>query len=422
MHSETDGFIEAKSKHDSTDSVARDVSSQEAPERHPSPELENLERRLKELPETKQFLRKVLRMRIEQVKAEMATGEKENQRATQNSNTPKRWQPPNRPLTVADIRERRAFNKAADEAAKATVHPPSETSALSESADRETLRTVSPQIIEKTANSQTPCTPSSVNAGLGKRHLCVSCIVFTALALFWYSFGSNLQCILVAFPFVVSIVLGGIFSSMGPLGILRSFAPGPKQLERAFRNDEDGNACKKHGRSFCSTCLAWQWNYYRSVGWAVTAALFFLLLGVFVLQERGNSDASAFSLGGLTPFVIYLHVGSGCLILLRVYCEQERMRPFVADEGRPFRMSWGVLKSSDVWTSAIQIAFFASWLVLVTKPLWPLLAMGPLDGTSLDPLKLAVTSMTLYCTATYWLLKSEESYAKLFAAPLPNSK
>jgi hypothetical protein len=419
MPSETDHIGESRSTHDTAAMSASDVLYQEAPERHPNPELENLERRLKELPETKQFLRKVLRMRIEQVKAEMATGKKRNERATQNLNIPKRWQPPNRPLTVADIRERRAFNKAADEAAKATVHSPSETSALSESADKETLRTVSPQIIEKTANFQTPCTPSSVNAGLGKRHLCISGIEFAGLALFWYSFGSNFQCVLVALSFVVSIVLGGIFSSMGPLGILRSFAQGPKQLERAFRNDDEGNACKKHGRSFCSTCLAWQWDYYRSVGWAVTAALFFLLLGVFVLHEQGDSDVLAFSFGGLTPFVIYLHFGSGCLILLRVYCEQERMRPFVADKGRPFKMSWGVLKSSDVWTSAIQIAFFSGWLVLVTKPLGPLLAMGPLDGTSLDPLKLAVTSMTLYCTATYWLLKSEESLAELSVAPMP---
>jgi hypothetical protein len=40
MPSETDGFIEVKPKHDSTDRVVRDVSSQEVPEGHLNPELE----------------------------------------------------------------------------------------------------------------------------------------------------------------------------------------------------------------------------------------------------------------------------------------------------------------------------------------------------------------------------------------------
>jgi hypothetical protein len=138
MPSEADRTIRARSIHDAGEISASDVLYQDAPEKHPGLRLEDMEAKLKTT--TSPILQKFLRTQIERLKRDKGEiglpsrhpvmpmpGRKidaELDPANQAKlpelppENPKRWEPPNRPLTLEDLRIRRAGN-AAEKAAEA---------------------------------------------------------------------------------------------------------------------------------------------------------------------------------------------------------------------------------------------------------------------------------------------------------------
>jgi hypothetical protein len=136
MHSETDRTIEASPIHDAAEKSAVDLLYQEGPERQPGLRLEDMEAKLKTT--TSPVLQKFLRTQIERQKRDKGesgqpsrppvmrmpgqTVEAKLDPAKQAKlpgvpdEKPRRWEPPNRPLTIEDIRIRRAVNGAADAA------------------------------------------------------------------------------------------------------------------------------------------------------------------------------------------------------------------------------------------------------------------------------------------------------------------
>jgi hypothetical protein len=135
MSSETDHTIEGRSIHDAGDIPASDVLYQDAPEQRPGLRLEDMEAKLKTT--NSPILKKFLETQIKRLKAEnRIRGECGIERPKVAAKfdpaekakfpqlphkKPRRWVPPNRPLTIEDIRIRRAMNAAADAAEAAKV-------------------------------------------------------------------------------------------------------------------------------------------------------------------------------------------------------------------------------------------------------------------------------------------------------------
>lgn len=135
MPSETDRTIETESIHNAAEIPASDVLYQEAPERRPGLKLEDLEAKLKTT--TSPILQRFLRTQIAALKREAQFREENGIEAPTvaakldpakrpkpddtRSEKPRRWEPPNRPLTLEDLKIRRAMNAAADAAEAATV-------------------------------------------------------------------------------------------------------------------------------------------------------------------------------------------------------------------------------------------------------------------------------------------------------------
>jgi hypothetical protein len=106
---------------------------QDAPERHPDLELEDLEKKLAKTPESTPMLRKFLETRIAQLKSEIRNNSGIKSRKVEakfgpakqaklpepRQDKPTRWEPPNRPLTIEDLKIRRAIKAAVEEEAKA---------------------------------------------------------------------------------------------------------------------------------------------------------------------------------------------------------------------------------------------------------------------------------------------------------------
>jgi len=136
MPSETDRTIEASSIHAAAEKLAGDELYQEIPERQPGLRLEDMKAKLKTTtsPILQRFLRTqierlerdkgeigspsrrpVMRMPGRKVEAELdATKQAKFPEPTHEK--PRRWKPPNRPLTLEDMKIRRAVNAAADAA------------------------------------------------------------------------------------------------------------------------------------------------------------------------------------------------------------------------------------------------------------------------------------------------------------------
>jgi hypothetical protein len=142
MSSETDRTIEAGSVRDAGEIPASDVLYQDVPEQSPGLRLEDMETKLKTT--TSPILQKFLRTQIERLKRDKGEiglpsrhpvmpmpgqkveakldAAKRAERPELPNGKPRRWEPPNRPLTLEDLRIRRAVNAAADavEAAEGT--------------------------------------------------------------------------------------------------------------------------------------------------------------------------------------------------------------------------------------------------------------------------------------------------------------
>jgi hypothetical protein len=136
MPNKTERTIEAGSIHDAAAMSTSNVLYQDAPERHPSLRLEDMEAKLKTT--TSPILQKFLRTQIERLKQDRGgVGQPSRHPVMQmpglkveakldpskwanlpesHEEKPARWVAPNRPLTIEDIRIRRTMNAAADAA------------------------------------------------------------------------------------------------------------------------------------------------------------------------------------------------------------------------------------------------------------------------------------------------------------------
>jgi hypothetical protein len=185
MSSEIDRTTEASSIHDAAEMSASDVLYQDAPERHPGLRLEDMEATLKRT--TSPILQKFLRTQIERLKQDRGgvgqpsrhpvmqmPGQKveakldPSKRANlpeSHEEKPAQWVPPNRPLTIEDIRIRRTMNAAAD-AAKSS----SQDNAMT-AVEAEDVATSTPEGIDKetaqgnlTSNEKTVVSPPSTQS------------------------------------------------------------------------------------------------------------------------------------------------------------------------------------------------------------------------------------------------------------------
>jgi hypothetical protein len=169
MPSKTDNTIEAGSIHDAAAMSASDVLYQEVPERQPGLSLESMEAKLKTT--TSPVLQRFLRTQIERLKQDRCgVGQPSRHPVMQmpgqrvdakldptkqaklpviDQEKPRRWEPPNRPLTIEDIRIRRAVNAAADKAAANPQIPHEEITMTAVRAEE--VAKVAPERVDKEA-------------------------------------------------------------------------------------------------------------------------------------------------------------------------------------------------------------------------------------------------------------------------------
>jgi hypothetical protein len=171
MSSETEHTIEAGSIHDAAAMSASDVLYQEVPERHPGLSLESMEAKLKTTtsPVLQKFLRTqierlkqdrggvgqpsrhpVMRMPAQKVEAKLDPSKRANLTESQEEK-PARWVPPNRPLTIEDIRIRRTMNAAAEAAEAADAAKSSSPDIAMTAVEAEAVATSTPEGTDKEA-------------------------------------------------------------------------------------------------------------------------------------------------------------------------------------------------------------------------------------------------------------------------------
>jgi len=326
----------------------------------------------------------------------MATGEKGNQMTTQNPNTPKRWVPPNRPLTIADVRERRAFNKAADKASKAMESPASEAQTQLNSIDNKNRAEshIGPQAIGKKDLTAITYSNKLADSRLNKWHFRLSCAAVIALLILWLQpilsaiylrWDSTESALSIAFGLIFLAVFVGVPLGAGPFFVLRAYFRHPKQLELAYRRSEWDNFCKKHARGHCRTCLRWYWIIRQAWAWASVALLYYLAVGTLPL----GSDHFEIK-------YIPLALSTVCGLFLWISVSSPDMFHFSPD--RPLELHWGIINAPKRGERRVpQLILILSWIILLSISLW---------SHDIGLLRITITSMTLYFIAVFWGIKS----------------
>ena len=391
--------------------IAGKSLDQNAPVRHPDLELEDLEKKLAKTPESTPMLRKFLETRIAQLKSEIRNNSgiespkaeakfdpaKQVKLPETSQDKPKRWEPPNRPLTIEDLKIRRAI-KAEEEAAKAMARTPSETPAWLESTDSRSqfgnAFTLRPVDRKKIAVSYSPAPDDARFSKWDFRFSYVAVAILYLLwappnlrffSAVWANSGSLLDRVFTLI--FLAVILGALFGA-GPFFVIRAHLRRPKRLETAHTRSDWDNICKKHARRACRTCLRWQWNLHRTGTWSGAAVIYYLILGMFVLvilQSSGYGLVADVALG--------LNWASGLLLWVSAISpEIFRLR-----SEPPLEMSWGVLKCSfRSIRGVLQLILSSSLLILLSGSLW---------SDNMGPLRIAITSITLYFIAIFWSMK-----------------